>query len=396
MSQTSRWILIAAVLVGCGNQEGSGPPQPGVGGAGAGGTGGAAGGAAGNATGGAAGSATGGAAGSGTGGGGTSGSCGSTLDADAACSKYAASFCAYFGKCAPELLSDFDSNATCVERSRLRCMVELDAPGSRVKPALYVAAADIYDATSCEPIYSFKNPLAGILESSDACGQAGTLADGSACYVDQQCAGMICSVPKGAACGTCTSLGQLGDACEVDADCDDAHYCVGLKCNARLGLGQTCGANPQCGKDAHCASGTCQPRLGVGGTCALDSDCESGLVCGASKQCKKPSLGTTNAPCAPLELLSCNGFLGFKCDSNTMTCIKAAKAASGQACGLQGSVYVACADAATCVLKPDLTGTCVALAKEPASCNLDMGPECLSPAVCAAGSCVIPDKSTCP
>lgn len=384
VNRSWRLGLAALVLSACGHQSGSGPPRADGGGAGAGGSSGASG------------ATTGGNAGSGTGGsgGGPTGSvCSSTLDANAACAQYGASFCAYFSECAPEFLRDFASNTTCVERTRLRCMVELDAPGNRVQPAFYVAAAEIYDGASCEPVYSFKNPLSGLLEDSSACGQAGALPDGSACYADQQCAGMICKVPKGAPCGTCASLGQLGDACKVDADCSDAHYCTNLKCTARLDVGQSCGATPQCGTDAHCSGGSCKPRLDAGGTCKVDSDCMSGLVCGATKHCKKPNLGTSGASCDPTELLSCNGFQGFDCVNGS--CAKSVKPTVGQPCGLQGSSFVDCGGAATCILLPDFTGTCAALAKEPASCNSDTGPECLEPAVCVAGTCTVPAGGMC-
>ena len=113
-------------------------------------------------------------------------------------------------------LNAYDSQATCVAREKLECEQTLSAPGVQLKAAAYAVAGDIWAGTTCSTLYAFLNPVGDAIIKDPSCGTCGNLADGAACYVDEQCAGTICDVASGAYCGVCKSRAKQGGACSIN------------------------------------------------------------------------------------------------------------------------------------------------------------------------------------
>src|SRR5207249_4301178 len=137
----------------------------------------------------------------------------------------------------------------------------------------------------------------------------GTVADGAACYDDQDCVSERCdrgsgcpgkcrtTVPQGGDCSgsgvcargfvcvhsgsaaKCGLPGAVGAGCAEFEECQPGLVCTASKCAARPGLGGSCGVDVPCAGGFWCGNGgTCQPRVDAGGACtAASSDAFEGL-----------------------------------------------------------------------------------------------------------------------
>ncbi|MFO0567452.1 MAG: hypothetical protein U0263_17465 [Polyangiaceae bacterium] len=201
----------------------------------------------------------------------------------------------------------------------------------------------------------------------------------------------------------CARPAKVGSACSSDGDCLAANYCdfVSEKCGAQVALGGDCPNSEDCvKKGAHCDSATqkCVADLASGGSCSSSSDCQTGLICGASKQCKKPALGGPNAACDPTESQSCNQLLGLGCDEtdalrhgpHTHPGEPCTGYSNGRRHHRRALLLGWCA--ANHTSGPD---TCVVPAADGATCSDSDGPLCSFPSKCVNGKCTLPSSSAC-
>lgn len=132
---------------------------------------------------------------------------------------------------------------------------------------------------------------------SDAGGPCSSFSD---CLEPLTCIGAVCvaKVGPGAVCtfggdcvrgdcvdGVCAPLAAIGDACEVDGDCEVGAMCSEGACQPLRCPGASCSEAAPC-LDGRCVSGSCVPWLLPGDTCSSDADCTEGplrssLVCSA-------------------------------------------------------------------------------------------------------------------
>ena len=141
----------------------------------------------------------------------------------------------------------------------------------------------------------------GLGLNGDACDGAitGTVADGGACAIDEECLSRSCTVPTcpDACCqGTCdpsvasTGPAPLGGACETTSDCASGGYCATGVCTALLAAGATCAGTTECAYGLGCAGTprTCKQLPTVGQACP-DGQCrDAGTYCDQSMVCKAP------------------------------------------------------------------------------------------------------------
>lgn len=293
---------------------------------------------------------TGGTAGSGgTGGtgGGATGDCGSV--ATAACNK--------LQQCAPLLIQGtYGDVQTCISRVTLSCKSGTTAPGASVKPAQFAACADAFSNLDCSALGH------GISTPSD-CVIPGSRDNGQACGSADQCKSGYCSVTTGI-CGACADRAAAGKSCTSSDGCQS-----GLVCNSQ---------------------GVCAQPAAAGGNCTDFRDCTAGLVC-SSGTCGQP-VGAGKA-CKTGE---CNSLAGLFCNPSTNVCEQAQVADDGQPCGVVNNTFVACKASGHCSIPTgQLKGTCLAHADDGASCDAQNGPNCLPPAQCVNGQCVLGDPATC-
>jgi hypothetical protein len=193
----------------------------------------------------------------------------------------------------------------------------------------------------------------------------GTLGDGAACAISQECISQDCVLPTcpvGMCCaGACMGAtapvrAHVGETCSSTAKCLDS-YCNGqtMKCEAYLADGVACTSSTSC--DSNVCVTTCQPLVASGGactntqacqnigesclsttmtcgkganvgaTCNSISDCEATLYCDATKVCAaRPKVGES---CAVVGSCLDTSY----CDATTKICT--ARKADGSPCQSQ-------------------------------------------------------------
>lgn len=164
---------------------------------------------------------------------------------------------------------------------------------------------------------------------------AGTIGDGGACAVEEECISGVCNI----------------------ADCPDAccpGTCVGGTAPDREAqIGAACGANALCTVGAYCAQGTCAALKPADATCFSGAECDYGLGCAG-----------TPRTCRPLPLLgeACMGECrdeGQYCNSMTMVCTQVGL--PGDACSVTArcsSFYDCSPSTMQCVRGPAVGETC--------------------------------------
>ena len=286
-----------------------------------------------------------------------SSSSGGSVTATEACAALGSSVCAKVNECSPFLLElSYGDLATCEARVALGCSPStFDSPGSTTKPIDTVACSDAFAATSCDDLYGRKLPAGCDFNP-------GTLANGMVCGREVQCASGYCG-KQGDICGVCTTPAAAGAACKESEDCEPGLACAQDKCAAIGGVGATCDAAAPCKVGLPCSGGKCIMPLGAGQPC-------------------DPASPT----CDLLKGLGCN-MMGI--------CQQVKIAAAGEACGLQGTDYIACKGGAFCKMAMGGAGTCLAPAADGAACDEVAGPKCLPGARCSGAVCVLSDGSSC-
>lgn len=276
-----------------------------------------------------------------------------------ACTAMARAVCAKLLDCSPILKdSQYADNAACIAREELRCAPILHAEGSKTTPADIKACADGYFTISCDDILSD--------HLSEPCRPTpGTLANGSPCGLDTQCASTKC-VTNGEPCGVCAEPIAARGACTT---------------------------NEECARGLTCANNVCT-ALGARGAACNPASCLPSLVC-VNNVCEKPVL--VGKPCNGMGAAdNCAQLLNYICGaSNQCEQIKVATSA-GSPCGWVDQDFVFCQAKGHCRMAPMMTsGTCIAAAEDGAACDDAQGPECLPGALCINGVCTLNDATTC-
>lgn len=276
-----------------------------------------------------------------------------------------------------------------------RCPDYLFSEGSSRTRESVLACAEVYRTQPCEEVTANRPP---------ACATAGTLAPGSTCLFNSQCAG---ECNGQGSCGQCVSRAPEDGACGLDTGCQPWQYCDGSLCvdngttvegdrlpgaACTLGCitgyvcarssaagessclpepaaGQPCyyeayddgfGGNGQCGRYFYCdASFTCQPLPGQGEPCAPDLGGEPRCRAGACESGTCAVLDTPGVACSTSSSTACGGDTRCQCPTDE-----------------------ACAE-----------GTCVYVREEAEGCT-GQHDRCASGTVCSQGACVATDQLT--
>jgi hypothetical protein len=299
------------------------------------------------------------------------------------------------------LLENYGDLATCLARETLNCSNGLMAPGTGNSPTKVEACAGEFNDYTCQAYFDNQPP-------SD-CAVTGSRADGAACTFNGQCTSGYCLGTKTSVCGTCAEPPAVGADCSASA----------------CGAGQRCLAATQ----------QCVPVVALNGSCDATHLCDRGLSCfGADATTNTPgscqtagtqvgqACGGTIPGCDPTLGLYCGGATGAKtcqlvvyggagpdggasgADAGTAS---GGATPTGTPCGVLadgthvGCVAGGCYTATGPATGSDL-GTCFPFAADHAACDSNLGPDCMLPDRCVAsgagtaGSCLIPDATTCP
>lgn len=257
------------------------------------------------------------------------------------------------------------------------CKAASSAPGTSITPALLSSCADAVNTTTQCSISDLTQCKPG----------PGTLADGTACGDDSQCASGDCkttTAPNGQRCGTCVKTAKEGEPCNVAPDnvgCGanlscDKNVCVknvpiaaggacsfsgspgsnctsGTYCNAPLTPNATgvCATIPKkgeactttCATGLVCTNAVCADRLDVGGACTSSTQCKTGLYCDTTaKTCAAPKIAKLGETCGGSSV-KCDTGLTCASSGTGSTCVAVKK--SGEACTPTDK----CADFLSCI-----------------------------------------------
>jgi hypothetical protein len=280
---------------------------------------------------------------------------GSPASPAAACDAFATATCTRSTACGAPLVEwKYGDVAGCVAATKRTC-ANLFAPGSALTPsALQRCTSD----TAAAPCSAWQAP--------ESCAFHGTLANGSACVADAQCAA-----------GRCAPWDFLDDTCG--------------RCATPIALGKTtCLSTEDCARGLVCdGSNTCVTPLGVGARCGNFSpdtlDCDPSLVCDANACATPKKLGE---PCASTIEDTCDRSAGLFCQNGTCHLLTFAKA--GAAC----SSNFDCAYGLLC--DPHHAG-CIPMPREGEACDvMESGHACVAPAACNRKDvCTVPDPNAC-
>ncbi len=206
----------------------------------------------------------------------------------------------------------------------------------------------------------------------------GTVAEGGACTLDQECVSQRCPAPAcdQACCpGTCAggdapALAAAGASCET-ATCDAASYCdqVDHTCMPLKGANASCESFDECADGLYCLlSGTCGSLPAEGQTCDVDG-------------CQR-----TNDRCDPdTHLCTAAGIDGAPCTTQSdcsavLTCDNTRHCSGGTPLDGPCRTSSDCAPATRCdIAEGDSTGLCHALH--------GVGESCVSSFDCSSHKC---------
>lgn len=203
---------------------------------------------------------------------------------------------------------------------------------------------------------------------------AGTVGDGGACGLDQECISGVCSVPGcSMACCQGTCLGgtapvrpKLGESCATDSRCVSSYCDLSTQvCSAYLAAGSQCNSDNDCQLGLACHT-TCIALAAEGAACTASDDCKSiGDYCNATLKCAR--VGVAGDACA--SNADCSGV--YRCDTASSKCVL--RPELGETCG---SSPLNCVDVTYC---DSQTTKCTAPKADGASCG--------SSSECAGGTC---------
>ncbi len=160
----------------------------------------------------------------------------------------------------------------------------------------------------------------------------GTIADGTSCYLDEECSGIDADCdgggnPDQCSVGSCVDQAAIGEDCRFRS-CASGDHCVdnGNERQCESGaLNSECSDDYDCDSGLYCPAGTCQEGLAINLACTQDSQCLDPMRCVAD-QCA--FVDTVGSPCE------------YSCDNN-LICEGFAPPTLG-----------------TCAEKHDVGGTC--------------------------------------
>jgi len=213
----------------------------------------------------------------------------------------------------------------------------------------------------------------------DACAHVflGTIATGASCAIASECATGRCMQPacdpSTCCAGTCATaaLSPIGGACALDADCtSDAACGLDHACHALGNDGDTCYRDSQCNDGLGCVTqtnpGLCRPLAANAAACPYGICAPIGQHCDAHMTCARDGLSgdacDRNADCAPTNF----------CDTTRGVC--AALPAAGMPCTVRCTGDAWC-DVAASLCRPRL--------EKAAPCGTDS--QCLT-GYCAEGA----------
>lgn len=304
----------------------------------------------------------------------TSASTGGGVTADQACADYASALCDERDACTNGFFTarDYGDLATCEARQKQECLVRLAASGTSLDAAQLVSCAASLATFPCGEFLNAELPAACVP-------QPGSSADGSACAFAAQCASAFCSSPSDEACGVCATAPKAGDSCADDTGCG---FGAGLRCASDKGIcvvpgqvGAACEENADCRNELSCVV----PTMGMAGTC-------------------EPAGATIGAACDGKAITApdCDKSQGLRCAMGA--CAATAFAGAGEACG--AAAGATCESNGMC-LGANGAKTCVAAVADGAACDTEAGPPCSAPARCmtdgtsTTGVCALNDAAVC-
>ena len=250
-------------------------------------------------------------------------------------------------------------------------------------------------ALSCEALFthltqSFETPVADCAQVWD-----GQVAEGGDCSLGYECqTGLRCRVTDSCP-GTCQATVAPGSACTNDNECAGLAWCISGQCQRLPTEGEPCLEGVICAPPFSCTynTATCErPRL-VGESCAFEEDrsCLAGLVC-FGEQCAQ--LGRVGEPCQNYS--QCEA--GLVCAGGTCDPAPSAEEPCMEfRCG-QAAWCDTAAVPATCTALPEVGEPCAneTLCEPNAYCDAGLcvlrkaaGEACLSPSECADGNCFL-------
>src|SRR5262245_6534908 len=209
----------------------------------------------------------------------------------------------------------------------------------------------------------------------------GTLAAGTACVFDDECADggectqtdMACNRNTACCAGTCAAGPAVAAA--------------GAACGNTGGAGTVCDDGLYC-KDTGGATGMCTALVATEGaacdtffdTCADPFYCNITDFMTFTGKCAKPA--ASGATCVTADLIACEDARDY-CDATATTCTRAV------------GVDAACSDMISCVGFATCTAMkCVANPSVGAACDAQNGPDCLGTLSCTNATCTAPVPGT--
>jgi hypothetical protein len=275
----------------------------------------------------------------------------------AVCEDYGATI--YASGC--DVLNDPSLKDEQVARLAATCAAALAAPGMN-------ADAATTELTAC--LARMKNEPACDVSCFVGAAGEGSRVVGEPCMYGGQCQG-YCKTSARATCGVCADFIAKDQPCLPASELCAA----GLACQ------------PQGAQNWTCQPAPVSTSKQEGDSCQLQSQCADGLICTTTS-------GNADRTCQRTSVLG----LGASCLSTTATCDRRLVCAFGK-CALPafGDPGATCDRTHACKRGTcdgsEGTGTCPDVKEEGEACS-DLAP-CDTYLACIAGTCAIPDPSTC-
>jgi hypothetical protein len=270
---------------------------------------------------------------------------------------YAEALCAYAVRCPAAGGDDLfymtggsTSVSACVSRLRSALGLAAVTPGDIYRAATgrgagswdAALAADCFDAMQTASCDDFESGAMEVEHRECIDMFDGSVATGSACYLDAECANGWCDTSS--ACpGTCAAFaapgapcGGSGGDCGPGYECGIEGTCVAAVVDTLLSEGQACGVpNTTCRYGLYCDEGTesCRAYVAENSACGEGTaDCIPGTICHPTDgRCTRVQLATTaGAACGETTLTMCDPLSNLHCDRTTGQC--ATLPGNGQPC----------------------------------------------------------------
>jgi hypothetical protein len=269
----------------------------------------------------------------------------------------------------------FGDLRTCEAIFEGSCLNIVSAPGSgQTIAGAEACAADLVQPNpkwQCSDYLFAQNPTPNCQLPT------GSLTDGAACALPQQCKSGFCSVANGKMCGTCAPPIAVGASCAGLSACPRQYVCNAptQKCVGFANMGAACSPGQPCAAHLQCVG--YNPQSGAPGTCEQAASMAGG------------SCSFQGAGCDVLDGLSCN--------AQTQLCATAQIQMPGEACGVVGNQQAYCYGGGDCV-----DGACRAAGLPGDRCDIVNGPSCITLANCivdadsgTSGTCQLSNASAC-